>query len=390
MTDPRYPQSPFGQNNNQNPYEPAQYPVQGNSNKKRIVAGGPVASSRRLARMKRAQLRRNILIAISVILGLLMALIATDTLKLGTGPQPSLQSESSISADPALPVEVAGIEATNIRTPTTDDPLRVYIGGDSLAGSYGFNLATQLGKTGLIEPVYDSRPSSGLTNPDFFDWEKHSREVLSTYDPEVLFLSLGTNDASIVSTDRRNYEEQYGKLVENIIDIVETNERTLYFVLAPAMRDSKLNSNLQKLNQVIKSTAEKNQAYVIDMGQILSPDNKFVSTLRLSGSNKTIRTADGVHITGTGGKAVSNQIYAALLNAFRIQPDPLAKAITPIKAKGWGSTIRRNTTTSSTRPSVKTQSTSSTSTTTSTPPDTSTVENTTPESTEAPQEDSEI
>ena len=64
------------------------------------------------------------------------------------------------------------------RALTTDDPLRLWIAGDSLAGSVGPSLGEQTAATGVVAPQYDSRVSSGLLNPSFFDWPKHAQEQL--------------------------------------------------------------------------------------------------------------------------------------------------------------------------------------------------------------------
>ena len=69
----------------------------------------PVMSARREVRMKHSIVRRNILISISVVIGIILALIATDTLKLGTGPRPSLSDSSqSLNRTIRRPTRVAG------------------------------------------------------------------------------------------------------------------------------------------------------------------------------------------------------------------------------------------------------------------------------------------
>lgn len=57
---------------------------------------GASISKRREFRRKRNRIRRIILISISIVLGIILALIATDIIKLGTGPRPSLESQSIV------------------------------------------------------------------------------------------------------------------------------------------------------------------------------------------------------------------------------------------------------------------------------------------------------
>lgn len=57
---------------------------------------GASISKRREFRRKRNRIRRIILITVSIILGVILALVATDIIKLGTGPRPSLENSSAV------------------------------------------------------------------------------------------------------------------------------------------------------------------------------------------------------------------------------------------------------------------------------------------------------
>ena len=80
-----------------------------------------------------------------------------------------------------------------------DDPLRLWIAGDSLAGSLGASLGEMTAETGVVAPVYDSRVSSGLANPSFFNWPKHATTELARLRPEAVAFIIGTNDYVIVN-----------------------------------------------------------------------------------------------------------------------------------------------------------------------------------------------
>ena len=57
------------------------------------VSGASV-SKRREFRKKRNKIRRIFLITLSIIIGIFLALVATDIVKIGTGPRPSLESST--------------------------------------------------------------------------------------------------------------------------------------------------------------------------------------------------------------------------------------------------------------------------------------------------------
>ena len=55
----------------------------------------------------------------------------------------------------------------------------------------------------MVAPQYDSRVSSGLLTPDFFDWPKHAQEQLAQLDPEAVVFVIGTNDANVWNSQPR-------------------------------------------------------------------------------------------------------------------------------------------------------------------------------------------
>lgn len=294
----------------------------------------PKISARRELRMHNTILRRNILIGISVFIGLLLALIATDTIKLGTGPQPYFSDASALPSQTSATTKVAGEQIEAIRTPTAKDPLRVYIGGDSLVGSIGSPLATQLGELGVIKATYDSRPSSGLVNSDFFNWNSHAKSILSQYKPEVVVFMIGTNDASIVSSNSTAYAETYSEKLNDFLDIVSPTTRKVFLVLAPSMKESALDKNVNKLNEVIKDVAEQRNVRVIDSSNTLSPQGKFAFRISHGTKNVVVRADDGVHIAGEGGKLLAASIFRSLDNLFSLSKYTVSPAIKPVKVPG--------------------------------------------------------
>jgi hypothetical protein len=51
-----------------------------------------------------------------------------------------------------------------------DDPMRLWIGGDSLAGSFGPALGQMAGATGVVKATIDYKVSSGLADNGIRDW----------------------------------------------------------------------------------------------------------------------------------------------------------------------------------------------------------------------------
>ncbi len=368
---PQQPSSPYG--------ERVQTPTQSQMHRPPQRTAPPKISARRELRLHNIKLRRNILIGISVFIGLLLALIATDTLKLGTGPQPYFSDASASPAQTSATTKVEGEQVESIRTPTAKDPLRVYIGGDSLVGSIGNPLATQLGNLGVIKATYDSRPSSGLVNSDFFNWNTHAKSILTQYKPEVVVFMIGTNDAAIVSSNPKGYKEAYSEKLNDFLDIVSPSTRKVFFVLAPSMKETALNKNVDKINDVISDVAKEWKVHVLDSSSTLSPSGTFSIKVSQGNKNVVVRADDGVHITGEGGKLLATSIFKSLDKLYSLSQFKVTPAIKPVKVpgcctsptsipSGTFSTASSSTTSSTSTSSPSTSSTSTTAPEVSSPP----------------------
>ena len=85
-------------------------------------------------------------------------------------------------------------------------PLRLWIGGDSLAGSFGPALGQTAGATGVVDATIDYKVSSGLADRGIRDWYEHAQEKMASEDPDAVVFIIGTNDASIANTYDSNHD----------------------------------------------------------------------------------------------------------------------------------------------------------------------------------------
>ena len=112
------------------------------------------------------------------------ALIATDMVRLSGEDKPSLAGTIHVSgSDDEASAVTTTTGARNCRPLSTTDPLRLWVGGDSLAGSLGPSLGKLAGATGVVQPYFDSRVSSGLADPGFFDWPTHATTEMARLEP---------------------------------------------------------------------------------------------------------------------------------------------------------------------------------------------------------------
>ncbi len=140
------------------------------------------------------------------------------------------------------------------RALSVDDPLRVWVGGDSLAGSLGPAFGTIAGATGVVQPYFDSRVSSGLSSPGFFDWPEHATAEMARIDPEVVVFIIGANDWTAVSGDA--WKADYAQTVDSMMKTLIGPGRTVYWVGSPTLKDEKMDAAVVEVNVVAQEVAK--------------------------------------------------------------------------------------------------------------------------------------
>jgi len=302
------------------------------------VAGGPVDIRGELgsARADRRRARRRHLgitsagIAMGVAAAVVIGLLLTDTLRIG-GDRPALAERREPSTAPPTTVP----SARACRSPlTSDDPLRLWIGGDSFAGSLGPALGEQAAGTGIVAPIWDARPSSGLADPSFFDWPAHATETLPDLDPEVVVFIMGTNDYTtprstpVDAAGEPAWKAMYSFQVAQMLDVLSDHgHRTVYWLGGPTMRDPAIERGVVQINEVIESVVAKHKdAHYVDVHEIFAgPDGGWSATMPgENGKPVRVRTSDGVHLTPAGGDLLGRAVFERLAARCHLldQADP--------------------------------------------------------------------
>lgn len=297
----------------------------------------------------------------SLIVGLAVVLLAAGTAYAVTGPlQHDDRGGGRASRSVPTSARVAGTAAAQTcRAPLDpDDPLRLWIGGDSLAGSLGPSLGQRTGSTGVVQPVFDSRVSSGLLSPDFVNWPQHGADDMSLYNPEVTVFIVGANDAKNLpegATRDPGWRAQYSALVEQMLTVIGGNGRAVYWVGAPVMADVAYSERVQGVNDVFREVAAKHpDVMYIDAYTLFSaPDGTYTSMLPVPGGKVArVRGADGIHLTPEGGDLLAETVFEHLDPPCRITKQAVPGAVkATIEAPGSSSVpgSRRDAPTTTTR-----------------------------------------
>jgi len=221
---------------------------------------------------------------------------------------------------------------------TTGRPLRLWIAGDSLAGSLGPALGEQTAETGVVAPVYESRVSSGLANPGFHNWPKRAAAELARLDPEAVAFIIGTNDYVIVSGSRNPgaaWVADYTARTEAMMELlVGPERRTVYWISPPVMRSERMDDAVRQIGDLQRTVAREFPTVTfIDAHSLLDDeDGGYTGTTTdpETGRTITIRAGDGVHLSPDGADLLAAAVYQQVDTDWCITAQAVEDATQPV------------------------------------------------------------
>jgi hypothetical protein len=250
----------------------------------------------------------------------------------GFGSQGSLVPRSAIEKAAPRPLDHA-------------HPLQLWVGGDSLAGSFGPALGDQLGALGIVKTVVDFKVSSGLWSNDIRNWDQRATDQMAKYDPEAVVFIIGTNDTPVVNRVDANddgvpdWEATYRMKVAKMMDLLVggAKHRTVFWLGPPTLPDEGMNRGAVEMSRVMQDEAAKRAGDVV-----------FLDTYRLfadgdgnwsrqitdeQGRTITARIGDGVHFTQSGAAYLARAVVSLLDTRWKLTKQ--ADLLHPI---GWNFT----------------------------------------------------
>ncbi len=252
-------------------------------------------------------------------------------------PPPTATTVRPQELDPAnVPqLTLSSADEFEFRPLSHEQPLELWVGGDSLAGALGPALGELTAATGIVDTQVDYKVSSGLAT-QVRNWPRHAEDAMADEDPEAVIFMIGANDATIVSSHDNDgdgvpdWEPDYRMKVARMMDLFldDNPQRTLFWIGAPPMRTDSRNRGVIELNRVMKEEAEKRAPNVVyvDAYDLFADDNgEYTDTVELEdGGTIRVRIGDGVHLTPVGAEYLARSVFALLDGRFNInaQADP--------------------------------------------------------------------
>jgi hypothetical protein len=272
----------------------------------------------------------------------LLAIVAATTLvwidRNDVEPSEAAESDTVDEAAPATPGPTAAPTtappttappttlpppAAPLRAPSPDAPLTVWFSGDSTAYTIGNALKNQ-NVEGLLSIELRLKTSSGLSRPDFFDWNVFLGTVVDMNPPEVMLLSMGANDAQGVQspdgtwhTDIHSpgWRDEYLRRVDELSRRITDKGTRLYWIGQPIAREPGYNAFVGVVDGIYQEVdARYDDVVYIDTYQLLADDTMSYTDFKPGpdGQPWKIRQPDGIHLESWGGELVAQEVLAQL------------------------------------------------------------------------------
>jgi hypothetical protein len=232
-----------------------------------------------------------------------------------TAPDATEAGKPTATTAPAVP------DGT-LRTPTTGAPLRLWVGGDSLAQVFGQSLVSASEKTGLIAPKLHYEISSGLSRPDFYDWPGALADDVEAQRPEAVVILLGANDAqglvlpdasAVPDVSDPRWTVEYRRRVGALMDELRAPGRLVVWVAQPPMRSRSFDSRMRVVNAAYAAeAASRPWVLYVDPAKVVGDRaGQFADLVPdASGTPVDVRQPDGIHLTRAGGDRLAAHVLA--------------------------------------------------------------------------------
>ncbi|PRP94754.1 SGNH/GDSL hydrolase family protein [Enhygromyxa salina] len=265
-----------------------------------------------------------------------------DPTVLATG-DPAAVGEEDAAADAVAVGDEAEAAADAPEPVALLEPRRVLIVGSSLAATgFGAVLEDMLDANPDIVAYRKAKSASGLSRPDFFDWDDQGKRQVEFRKPDLVIVFMGANDGqdiapwkseSRVVWDTDGWPAAYRGRVDDFLASVTTpvdgedGAEVLWLSLPQVTSPS-----LERKLKVIREIHEQGVGALGDAGLYLDTNQYLVDeqgallkTIKVKGKQHELRSEDGVHFTMPGCEYLAAKIYPDVLVALGLPAEPSAE-----------------------------------------------------------------
>ncbi len=242
----------------------------------------------------------------------------------GEGEIPGAEGSPTATPAPApIPVSAPEPEPTPepaLREVSEAEPLRIWMGGDSLGQFMAGHVAYRVAPPERTDIQIDYHISTGLARPDYYDWPARFTEIATSENrPEAFIFMVGGNDDQamklqnvVLDPATPEWREEYRRRVGLLMDVVAYPDARLIWVLLPPMQEPRRAGISEQVNEMIRMQAAlRPWVSAIEIEDLfLDSDGRYAQFVDgPEGAQQLARKNDGVHITETGSAWVAARVW---------------------------------------------------------------------------------
>jgi len=219
-------------------------------------------------------------------------------------------------------------EEQSFAQPTPEDPVEVFVTGDSQAAFIGHLLTDEL-PDDLFDVEVMPRNATGLTNPEFFNWELNAQQEIAARAPDAVVMVIGGNDGFNVLVGDQLYgwrdpewEREYARRAAVVMrELGSTGERPVYWVPPPTARDEEQDAIYETQNRAVDAAAAAVPgARYVDVFSTIN-GGEYSDELEIDGRRVLARQPDGIHFTREGAVVPVRLILRAMARDYEALRD---------------------------------------------------------------------
>jgi len=211
-------------------------------------------------------------------------------------------------------------------------PCDVLVVGDSLAIALSGSLERVFKHYDGLTMIPKGKVASGLQNPQYYDWEQALRQFLKEYNPGLVVVMMGANDAKYLTLDAQSAEPSavadkrrgvYEARLARFLAVMDEKGVSSFWLGLPVMGDQELSAKSQALNAIVSQACRNSaRSRFLDTWGLLADAGGNYAQHVVDGSGKRVKVREGdkIHFSPAGGDIIARAFLSDVGSLIELKP----------------------------------------------------------------------